>query len=138
MKFTLQGVNLTLTPSLRSYVEQKLISSLTKLFGRDPAWEATTLELELVCETHHHKKGMIWKAVANVKIPGNRFRHVAEAEEIHAAVDELENILKRELTKQKERSRARLLRGARQAKKSIHLDRSARSFRKGRILEEGV
>ncbi|OHA08894.1 MAG: ribosomal subunit interface protein [Candidatus Sungbacteria bacterium RIFCSPLOWO2_01_FULL_60_25] len=138
MQLAIKGVNVSLTPSLRRYVEEKLVRSVTRIFARDPGWEATTLELELICETHHHKKGMIWKAVANLKLPGKRFRHDAEAEDIHAAVDGLEDILKREFTKYKERSRSRLLRGARQAKKSIHLDRSARLFRKGRIREEGA
>src|SRR3989344_5829341 len=138
MNTVIKGVNLSLTPSLRRYVEEKLVRSVTRIFGRDPGWAATTLELELICETHHHKKGMIWKAVANLKLPGKTFRHAVEAEDIHAAVDGLEDVLKRELTKYKERSRSRLLRGARQVKKSIHFDRSARTFRRGRIRDEGV
>ena len=138
MKLTVKGVNFLLTPSLRRYVDEKLVRSVTKLIGRDPVWQATALDLELVCESHHHRKGTFCKAVANLKLPGQQFRHAAEAEDIHAAVDGLEEILKREVTKYKERSRSRLLRGARQAKKAIHLDRSARLYRTGRIREEGV
>lgn len=136
MKLAIKGINVSLTPSLRRYVEEKLVRSVTRIFARDPGWEATTLELELICETHHHKRGMIWRAVANAKLPGKQFRHNAEAEDIHAAVDGLEDILKREFTKYKERSRSRLLRGARRAKKTMRFDRSARLFRKGRMREE--
>lgn len=136
MKLAIKGINVSLTPSLRRYVGEKLVRSVTKIFARDPGWEATTLEIELICETRHHKKGMIWRAVANLRLPGKQFRHDAEAEDIHAAMDGLEDILKREFTKYKERSRSRLLRGARRVKKTMRFDRSARLFRKGRMREE--
>ena len=137
MKVVVQGVNVSITPSLRQYVDGKLIRTVEKLLSRHPSYEATTLGLELVRETRHHKKGNVWRATANLRLPGKRFSQRASAEDIHAAVDELEDILKRELTKYKERSRSREFRGARQAKKDLHLSRSARLYRNGRIRNEG-
>ncbi len=138
MKLVVKGVNLTITPSLRRSVAEKLVGPVEKLLGRHQAYPATALEIELIYGTSHHKKGKIWEAVANLQLPHTHVWHQAFGEDIHAAIDELENALKRELIKYKERSRSRLLRGARQAKKDIHFHRSARLYRKGRIRQEGV
>ena len=112
--------------------------SVEKLLGRHPSFEAISLDLELVYGTRHHKKGEIWEAIANLRLPGKHIWQKTSVEDIHAAIDDLEDILKRELTKVKERSRSRELRGARQAKKDFHLSRSARLYRTGRIRNEGM
>lgn len=138
MKLVVKGVNLTLTPSLRRYVDEKLISQVEKLLGGHPAYRSLVLDIELVYGSRHHKKGNIWEAVVNLQLPQKQIWHKAIAGDLHSAIDELEGILKQELKKYKERSRSRLLRGARQAKKDIHLDRSARLYRQGRIREEGM
>lgn len=138
MKLVVKGIGLTLTPSLRRYVDEKLVRPVEKLLGRHPAYGVVALELELVYGTRHHRKGNIWEAIVNLQLPQGHFWHRAFGGDIHTAVDGLEDVLKRELTKYKERSRARLLRGARQAKKDFHLHRSARLWRKGRIRQEGM
>ena len=138
MRVVVKGVNLTLSPSLRRYVDEKLVASVERLLARHPAHDAATLELELILGSRHHRKGKVWEAVANLALPQHHFWHRAHAEEMHEAIDELEDVLKREIKKYKERSRSRLLRGARQAKKDLRFDRSARLYRKGRIREEGT
>jgi len=137
MKVVVQGVNFRLTPSLRRYVDEKLVRTVEKLLSRHPSFDAVTLDLELVYQTRHHKQGQVWDVAANLRLPGKQIWQRTSAEDIHAAVDDLEDILKRELTKVKERSRSREYRGARQAKKELHLSRSARLYRKGRIRDEG-
>lgn len=128
---------MTLTPSLRRYAEGKIVRAVEKLLARHPSLESATLDLELIHQTEHHRKGKVWEAAANLSLPGKQFWQRATAEDIHSAIDELEEILKRELTKYKERSRSRELRGARQAKKDFHLSGSARLYRTGRIKDEG-
>ena len=131
-------MNLSITPSLRHYVDEKLVASVERLLGRHPDYQAATLDLELIHGTRHHRKGKVWEAIANLRLPGKQsWHHRVFGEDIHAAIDELEVTLKRELTKVKERSRSRELRGARRAKKDLHLTRAARLYRKGRIREEG-
>lgn len=137
MKLVVKGVNLTVTPSLRRHADEKLVKTVEKLLGRHPAYGAAALELELIHATHHHRKGKVWQAVANLQLPAKHVWQRASGEDIHSAIDELEDNLKRELTKYKERSRSREFRGARQAKKDLHLARSARLYRKGRIRQEG-
>lgn len=138
MKLVVKGVNLTVTPSLRRYAAEKLVAAAEKLLQRHPAYDAVSLELELIHGTRHHRKGTVWEAVLNLQLPGKHVWQRAFGEDIHAAIDDLEDHLKRELTKYKERSRSRLLRGARQAKKELRFARSARLYRKGRIRQEGM
>ena len=138
MKLVVKGVNLTLTPSLRRYVDEKLVDAVEKLLARHPAYPATTLELELIYGSRHHRKGKIWEAVVNMRLPQKQVWQKVVAEDIHAAIDALADVLKRELKKYKERSRSRLLRGARQAKKDLKFSRLARLYRKGRIRQEGM
>lgn len=138
MKLAVQGVNLAITPSLRRYVDAKLIKTVERLLVRHSAYPASAIDLQLACATRHHKKGKFWEAIANLHLPGSQTRHKTSAEDIYSAIDELEDILKREIKIYKERSRSRLLRGARQAKKDLHLVRSARLYRQGRIRQEGI
>lgn len=138
MKLAVKGVNLTISPSLRRYAEEKLVEPVQRLLASHPAFSAATLDLELVCGTRHHKKGNVWGAVANLGLPGETLWKKSTADDIHSAIDDLEGILKREIKKYKERSRSRLLRGARQVKKELRFSRSARLYRTGRIREEGI
>ena len=138
MKLVVKGVGVIVTPSLRRYIGEKIVQPVAKLLQRDPAYDTTVLELELIRDTRHHRKGVVWSAAANCKLPHKQFWQRADAEDIHAAIDELADTLKRDITKVKERSRSRLLRGARRAKKDLHLSRAARLFREGRLRDESM
>lgn len=138
MKLVVKGVNLTITPSLREYLDDKLVRQVEKLLAAHSSFSAAVLDLELIRRTTHHKKGQVWEAVADLKLPQTTLWKRAVAEDIHAAIDQLEDSFKREIKKYKERSRSRELRGARQVKKDLHLDRSARLYRRGRIRNEGM
>ena len=137
MKLVVQGVGLSVSASLRKYLEEKLVRPVEKLLARHPAYGASVLTIELVHGTRHHKKGKVWEAIASLRLPGGRFWKKIAAEDMRAAIDELEAVLRREITQYKERSRSRFMRGARQAKKELRLARSARLYRKGRIRQEG-
>jgi len=120
MKLVVKGVKVSLTPSLKDYVEKKLDSPVRRLLGGSLA-ESAILDVELIRETTRHKKGDVWEAAANLQLPQARLYEKVKSSEAHAAVDELEDVLKNEIKKYKERTRSRLLRGARQAKKDFHL-----------------
>lgn len=99
-----------LTPALKQYVEDKLIS-LTKYYSG-----LTQVRVELERTTKHHHKGGVWRAEANISGPQHLFRVEAVANDIYAAIDEMKDELKRELKALKEK-RARLVRRARQTKR---------------------
>lgn len=138
MKLGVRGVNVSVTPSLRRYVDEKLVRSVEKLLARHPAYAAAALELELTYQNRHHRKGEVWEATANLQLPQKRIWQRVAADDLHAAIDALENTLRRELKEYKERSRSRLLRGARRVKRESRFDRSARLARTGRVRQEGV
>jgi ribosomal subunit interface protein len=136
MQLTVKGVGLTVTPSLRRHAEEKLKRPLEKLLGA--LGDSALLELECIHGTRHHKKGIVWRVQGNLTLPGTTLSTHADAEDIHAAIDELADILKRDIKKVKERSRSRLLRGARLAKQQTRFDRAARLSQKGRNRLEGI
>ncbi len=138
MKFTVRGVNVSLTPSLERYATEKLTKPFSRLWGRSAEYEGLTLDIELKRVTAHHRKGSVWRAAAKVHLPQKSFFAAADADELHAAIDLLEEELERELSKIKERLRSRFLRGARRARESLRFHRLARFLRRGRRREEGI
>jgi ribosomal subunit interface protein len=138
MKFTVRGVNLTVTPSLERYATAKLTKPFERLWGRSVEYEAITVGIELKHVTAHHRKGLVWRAAASVRLPQKSFFAAVDADELHAAIDLLEEELDRELSKIKERLRSRFLRGARRARELLRFHRLARFLWRGRRREEGI
>lgn len=111
MTVTIKGTNLELTPALKQYAAEKVLS-LGKFF---PGLTIARLELERT--TRHHHKGEVWRAEGNLHGPHHLFRAEAEAADIYAAVDRMKDELKRELHASKEKRRtqvrqARWMKGA--------------------------
>lgn len=103
MKIDIKTSQLDLTPALRQYITDK-IGSLAKFVKR---WEHEgdiEVWVEVDRTTHHHHKGNVFRAVADVRLP----KHVVRAEEYHAdvraAIDGVKDKLKTELIKYKEKT----------------------------------
>ena len=60
MKLAVRGVKVSLTPSLQNYIEDKLVSPVRRLLGGSLA-ESAVLDVELIRETTHHRKGNVWE-----------------------------------------------------------------------------
>lgn len=99
MKMTLKATHLELTDPIQEYVDKKL-GELDKYIA-----EGTLMEIhaEVARTTAHHQKGDIFKADANIVLPGAMLRAEAEHEDLYAAVDELKDELQRELREYKEK-----------------------------------
>lgn len=110
MAINIKGTNLDLTPALKQYVEDKIISLIKFYSG------LTQVRVELERTTKHHHKGEVWRAEANISGPKHLFRAEAVADDIYSAIDEMKDELKRELQALKEK-RSRLVRRARQTKR---------------------
>ncbi len=137
MKLSLRSKNLIVTPALKIYIESKLLKPLQRLLKKAVLQESLILDLVISRSTRHHRKGKVYRAEANLKIDGTMLRAEVEHEDVRASCDLLEEELERQISTYKNRSRAVNFRSARQFKKDLHLDRSARIFRKGRIRNEG-
>ncbi len=128
--------NFQLTDSLRVYADRKIFSQLKKLF-RDQA-SAMNIDLDIELGTRHHKKGNIWHASLGISGPHMSLWLETDSSTAQSAIDLLEESLKRELKKQKERIDSIAKRKTREIKKAIRLDKGARLYRKGRIRNEGI
>ena len=89
-----------LTPSLQTYIEEKLLplGKFVKQF--DETGEAQ-IWLEISRTTKHHKKGDVFMAAADLRLPRKILRGEATAEDIRVAIDGARNKLHMEIKKYK-------------------------------------
>ncbi len=118
MRVQLKGTHTSLTPSIKVYIEEKLVRSVGKLFDKKGA-DLPLLEIEFERTTRHHHKGKIWRVEANLAFGKKMIRAEARGEDPREAVDILEEELKREVKSFKEKSATKERRGARILKKKI-------------------
>jgi putative sigma-54 modulation protein len=100
MKISLIASNLDITPSLKAYVEERLgvLKKLVKHFDEEGVAE---LRVELARSTKHHKKGLVFRAEANLRLPKKVLRAEDINTDIRSAIDMVENKLRREIEKYK-------------------------------------
>ena len=99
MKIIIEAVGITLTPSLRYAVEDKM-GHLDKFFKRNDSVE---LRIELSKPSAHHKKGNIFYAEANLNMKGGLLRATAENQDMHLAIDGVRHILEQQVVKRKDK-----------------------------------
>ena len=117
MRTTFKGKNTDLTPSLRAYIESKLVRPTEKLVSKSDAKENLLLEIEVGRTTKHHRKGMVWWAEANLKIGKRLLRAEQSGEDPREVIDLVEEELKREIVTYKGKSQTKEIRGARKLKR---------------------
>jgi len=100
MKITIKATNLDLTPEIKKAIEEK-IATLDKFISHtDTSIEAF---VEVAIETRHHKKGKIYYAEVNIKVPGKIIRAEAKEDNIYKAINTVKDELKVLLEKYKEK-----------------------------------
>lgn len=137
MRFTIRQKNIELTEPLLAYIESKLLKPVTRLMKEASIAELPIMDIEVSRSTRHHRKGQVYRMAVSLSIGKKLLRAEAENEDIRAACDILEEELEGEIHKFKDKGGATMRRGARVAKKELHLDPAARMYRKGRIRDEG-
>ena len=96
MKVNIKATNFDLTPELKKAIEEK-IATLDKFIPHiNTPVEAF---IELAIESLHHKKGKIYYAEANIKLPREIIRSEAREANIYKAIntmkDKLQNLFKK-------------------------------------------
>lgn len=99
LKIDIYTKNLDLTPSIRDYVNQK-VGSLEKFSKNNVPFE---IAVELDRTTHHHYKGMVFRAELQMQIPGGLLRAESVKEDLRVAIDDARDELERELKKTKDK-----------------------------------
>ncbi len=101
MKLTIKTTNLSLTPAIKRAIEKKIAVLDKFILPIDASVEAF---IEVSVETRHHKKGKIYYAEANIKVPGKIIRSEAREENIYQAINTIKDGLQVMLKKRKEKT----------------------------------
>ena len=102
MQIDLKKTELELMPEVRQYIEQKL-EPLAKFITRYEEKGETHLFVEIARTTKHHQKGPIFYAEATMELPKAVLRAETNGYDVRAAIDQLKDILKREMDTYKEK-----------------------------------
>ena len=100
MKLNLKATGLDLTPSIKEYCDEK-IGSLTKFVKRYDAEGTAEVWLEIGRTTKHHHKGPVFRAEADLRLPGKILRAEQEDTDVRAAIDRIRTKLRLEILKYK-------------------------------------
>ncbi len=100
MNIIIGAKKIDLTKPLETYINQKFapIAKFVKAF--DAAGEAE-LRVEVSRTTQHHKKGEVFAAAADLRIPKRVIRAEESGPDIRTAIDRTRDTLKNEIEKHK-------------------------------------
>ncbi len=87
-----------LTPALETFIKAKL-APLAKLVKPFDATGEAAVWLELSRTTKHHKKGDVYFAALDLRLPKKIIRAEAYAEDVRTAIDEARDTLRLEIGK---------------------------------------
>jgi len=100
MKITIKKTKDLVTPALEEYIEDKL-ASLAKFVKQFDATGEAAIWLEISRTTKHHKKGEVYLAAADLRLPHKILRAEEYAEDIRVAIDRARDTLRLEIDKYK-------------------------------------
>lgn len=119
MVINIKATNLKLTPAIEDYINQKIERDLAKFVRRLDEKGAAKLFIEIARTTRHHKQGDVFRAEADLRLPGKVLRAEAEEWDIRVAVDQIKDELQREIKKYKERRETKFKKGSKIFKEKI-------------------
>ncbi len=91
-----------LTPSLKIYIEEKL-GALAKFVKHFDETGEAAIWLEISRTTRHHRKGDVFVAAADLRLPKKILRAEEYAEDARVAIDRARDTLRLEIGKYKTR-----------------------------------
>ena len=103
MKISLKSTNLDLTPSLKTYAENKF-GGLARLLQKYDSEGSADIRVELARTTRHHHKGEVFMAEANLRLGGKTLRASEVSEDIREAIDAVKRKIQLEIEKFKSKS----------------------------------
>lgn len=101
MKIHIKTTNLELTPALNQFIEDK-IGSLQKFVKSMDKEGVVEVWFEAARTTRHHQKGDVFKAEADLRLPGRILRSESFKNDLRLAINEVRRELKREIEKYKD------------------------------------
>ncbi len=113
MKTNIKATNIELTDAIREYALKRL-SKLEKYLSED-----VVVSVELGKTSDHHKQGEIFRAEVRVAGGGMDQYVSRESDNLYTAIDQVENDIVQEITKDKDKKRGLMRRGQRAIKDMV-------------------
>jgi len=110
MKMHIKATNFELTPAIEYLVNEK-IGGLEKYVPQLEEKGVLECWVEVGKTTNHHQKGDVFRAEADIRLPGKIIRAEAEKENLEMALTEVKNELQRQINTYKGKFQARDKRG---------------------------
>ena len=99
MKYTLKATNIDITSAIRDHLDERL-NALDKYYDK-----VIQARIEIGMPSKHHHKGEIFRAEANIQVPGDMLRVETTHEDQYAAIDSLARKMKRVLIRHKDKQK---------------------------------
>ncbi len=99
MKINIKSTNLSLTPAIRSYLEEKM-ATVEKYLGN---LDIINFDVEVELTSKHHNKGDIFRAEANVQVAKDLLRVEKTEPDLYKAIDKVRDHLIDMIKKHKEK-----------------------------------
>ena len=109
----IKAMALELTPAIRAYVEEKILS-IDKFV--DSSTGGVLADVEVAKTTDHHHSGEIFKAEINLQINGDFHRASSTQADLYAAIDEMKDEIIRQITARQTKKTTLFRKGARRLK----------------------
>jgi len=121
MKIDMKATNLELTPSIKTYIEEKVggLERFINVSEEFKTGETAPVEafVEIARTTKHHKHGDVLRAEIMIKVKGEMYRAEASDWDARVALDSAKDLMKIQLTEGKNKKQTRDKKGARLMKR---------------------
>jgi len=120
MKIDIKSTNFELTPSITTYINEK-VGSLKKFINVSDNSDGGTAPVEAFVEvartTNHHKNGDVYKAEINMKVKGELLRVDVSDWDVRVAIGSAKDLMERKIVEIKEEKGAKQRKGERTFKR---------------------
>lgn len=106
MKLHIKAIRLELTPSIETFINQK-IGALARFLARFDERGSVEIWVEVARTTRHHHKGEVYSAKADIVLPHRILRATHAGSDLRVALDRVRDTLRIEIKKYKEEITAR-------------------------------
>lgn len=103
MKIILQATNFKLDKAIEDFVYEKLADVEKTLGSADD--ESVEARVEVGRTSDHHRKGDVYRAEINLKMPGRFLRTESQNFDLYVAITEVRDEMQRQVRKYKEKRR---------------------------------
>ncbi|HOK20797.1 MAG TPA: ribosome-associated translation inhibitor RaiA [Candidatus Paceibacterota bacterium] len=99
--------DVVLTEEMQKEIENSIGTLIERYLLKLDEETNIQIDLELSRETHHHLKGNVFYVEVNMHLPGRVLRATANADDIKTGIDRVEEELKRQIKKYREKRESR-------------------------------